>query len=67
MIKQVIAEQNIFFNGRIVIAEVFTHSEFKTTFSFVIIGGVVVIPLKFENKARTLERWNYVLKCKKSH
>ena len=43
MIRRVIAEQNIFFDDRIAIAQVFTHSEFKTTFSFVIIGRIEVI------------------------
>ena len=41
----------MFFNGRIVIAQVLTHSKFKMAFSFVIIA---IIQPKFKNNARTL-------------
>ena len=57
--SRVIAEQNMFLNGRIVITQVFNLSEFKMAFNFVILGDIAVIPLKFKNNARTLERWNY--------
>ena len=66
----------MFFNGGIIItfnsflsecrnSEVFAHSDFKMTLSFAIIGSIAATTLKFVNNARTLERCNFVFKCKK--
>ena len=43
----------------------YTHSDFKMTLSFAIIGSIAATALKFVNNARTQDRWNFVFKCKK--
>ena len=66
----------MFFNGRIIItfnsfpnecrnSQVFTHSNFKMTLSFAIIGSIAVTTMKFVNNARNSERRNFVFKCKR--
>ena len=63
------------FNGRIIMTfnsfpsecgnfQVFTHSDFKITFSFAIIGTIAATTLKFVNNLRMSEQWNFVFKCK---
>ena len=42
-----------------------SHSDFKMTLSFAIIGSIAATALKFVNNARTQDRWNFVFKCKK--
>ena len=66
----------MFFNGRIIItfncfpsecrnSQVFTHSDLKMILSFPILCSIAATTLKFVNNARTLEQWNFVIKCKK--
>ena len=47
-------------------SKMFTHSDFKMAFSFVIIGSIVATALKFIHNARTEENRSFIFECEET-